>query len=59
MADLLEKIRRGRLSYLDLNGDTPEAKGGSAIYKVNRQHMNSYRKRPRSLVIDKPTKARK
>ena len=43
-ADLLEKIRRGKLSYLDLNRDTPEAKGGSAIYKVNRQHINSYRK---------------
>ena len=27
MADLLEKIRRGKLSYLDLNGATPKAKG--------------------------------
>ena len=58
-ADLLEKIRRGKLSSLDLNGDTPKARGGSAKYKVNRQHTNSYRKRPRLLVIDKPTKARK
>ena len=56
-ADLLEKIRRGKLSYLDLNGATPKAKGGSTKYKITRRHTNSYRKRPRSLVIDKPIKA--
>ena len=35
-ADLLEKIRQGRLSYLDLNGATPKAKGGSTKYKITR-----------------------
>ena len=44
MADLLEKIRRGKLSYLDLNGVTPKTKGGSTKYKVTRRHTNSYRK---------------
>ena len=55
-AELLEKIRQGRLSYLDLDGATPKVKGGSTKDKIPRQYMNSYRKRPWSLVIDKPTK---
>ena len=33
-ADLLERIRQGRLSYLDLDGITPKAKGGSTKYKI-------------------------
>ena len=57
MAELLEKIRQGRLSYLDLDGATPKAKGGSTKDKITKQHTNSYRKRPWSLVIDKPIKA--
>ena len=34
--DLLERIRQGRLSYLDLDGITPKAKGGSTKYKIAR-----------------------
>ena len=29
VADLLERIRQGKLYYLDLDGVTPKAKGGS------------------------------
>ena len=36
MAELLEKIRQGRLSYLDLDGATPKAKGGSTKDKITR-----------------------
>ena len=39
-ADLLERIRQGRLSYLDLNGITPKAKGGSTKYKITRRHSS-------------------
>ena len=56
-ADLLERIRQGRLSYLD--GITPKAKGGSTKYKMARRHNNSYSKQPRSLVINKPIQVRK
>ena len=35
-ADLLERIRQGRLFYLDLNGITPKTKGGSTEYKITR-----------------------
>ena len=53
-ADLLEKIRQGRISYL--NGITPKAKGGLTEHKISRRHDNHYSKRPRSLVINKPIK---
>ena len=33
-ADLLEKIRQGRISYL--NGITPKAKGGSTEHRISR-----------------------
>ena len=54
-ADLLERIRQGKLHYLDLYGITPKAKGGSHSY--NKQQ--NYSKRPRSLVTNKPTKIHK
>ena len=57
MADLLERIRQGRLSYLELNGIIPKAKGESTKYKSTRQHRGSHSKRPWSLVINKPIKA--
>ena len=44
MADLLERIRQGRLPYLDLNGNTAKAKGGSTKYKITRQHSSSHSK---------------
>ena len=44
MADLLERIRQGRLPYLDLDGITPKAKGGSTKYKFARRHNDSYSK---------------
>ena len=40
--DLLEKIRWGRISYL--NGITPKAKGGSTEHKISRRHDNRYSK---------------
>ena len=51
-ADLLKRVRQGKLSYLDLDRVTPKARGGSHSY--NRQQSNS--KRPGSLVTNKPTK---
>ena len=58
-ADLLEKIRWGKISYV--NRVTPKVKvtGISVKHKTSRQHDNRYSKQPRSLVIDKPIKARK
>ena len=51
-ADLLERIRQGKLYYLDLDGVTPKAKGGSHSYNKRQ----NYSKWPRSLVTNKPTK---
>ena len=33
-ADLLERIRQGKLNYLDLDGITPKATGGSYSYNT-------------------------
>ena len=51
-ADLLERVKQGRLYYLDLDGVTPKTEGGSNSYNKRRD----YSKRPRSLVTNKPTK---
>ena len=51
-ADLLERVKQGKLNYLDLDGSTPKSEGGSISY--NRRRNNS--KRPRSLVTNKPIK---
>ena len=58
--ELLDKIRRGRVTYL--TGNTP--KGGSdsrfQTYKVSKQPtLNRYSKQPWSLAIHKPIKAHK
>ena len=52
MADLLERIKQGKLNYLDLDGFTPKSEGGSNSYNKRRKHS----KRLRSLVTNKPTK---
>ena len=52
MADLLERIKQGKLNYLDLDGFTPKSEGGSNSYNKQRNHS----KRPRSLVTNKPAK---
>ena len=52
-ADLLERIKQGRLNYLDLDGFTPKPEGGSNSYNKRRKHS----KRPGSLVTSKPTKS--
>ena len=52
MADLLERVKQGKLYYLDLDGVTPKTEGGSNSYNKRR----NYSKRPRSLVTNKPTK---
>ena len=54
-ANLLERIRQGKLYYLDLDGVTPKAKGGSHSHNKRQ----NYSKQPRSLVINKPTKIHK
>ena len=51
-ADLLERVKQGKLYYLDLDGVTPKTEGGSNSYNKRR----NYSKRPRSLVTNKPTK---
>ena len=51
-ADLLERVKQGRLYYLDLDGVTPKTEGGSNSYNKRR----NYSKRPRLLVTNKPTK---
>ena len=51
-ADLLERVKQGKLNYLDLDGFTPKSEGGSNSYNKRR----NYNKRPRSLVTNKPTK---
>ena len=51
-ADLLERIKQGKLNYLDLDGFTPKSEGESNSYNKRRKHS----KRPRSLVTNKPTK---
>ena len=50
-ADLLERVKQGKLNYLDLDGFT-QSEGGSNSYNKRR----NYSKRPRSLVTNKPTK---
>ena len=51
-ADLLERVKQGKLNYLDLDEFTPKSEGGSNSYNKRR----NYNKRPRSLVTNKPTK---
>ena len=51
-ADLLERIKQGKLNYLDLDGFTPKSEGGSNSYNKRWKHS----KQLRSLVTNKPTK---
>ena len=52
MADLLKRVRQGKLYYLDLDGVTSKIEGGSNRYN---KRWN-YSKRLRLLVTNKPTK---
>ena len=40
MAALLERIRQGKLNYLDLDGITPKAKGGSPSYNKRQKYIS-------------------
>ena len=37
-ADLLERIKQGKLNYLDLDGFTPKSEEGSNSYNKRRNH---------------------
>ena len=37
-ADLLERVKQGRLYYLDLDGVTPKTEGGSNSYNKRRNY---------------------